>query len=80
MCGRSSRIAILQALLSLLRFANMQRYTSWRFGIADQHTLNASLMHACRWSEVSARTGGHQKTEARPTTMGTSHLIELTSP
>jgi len=41
-----------------------------RFGIADQQTLNASLMQACRSSAVSADALEAKKASASASAMG----------
>ncbi|MGB6350384.1 MAG: hypothetical protein WBG10_10190 [Pseudolabrys sp.] len=45
--------------------------------MAAQHTLNASPMHACRSSDVSATAAGHKNATREKAAIGKNILIEL---
>ena len=66
-----------QAGLSRLRFSIKQTNTSWRFGIADQHTLNASPIQAPRSSEVSATAAEHKKALINAAVTGITAFIDV---
>jgi len=77
LCGcRYWFITARQAELSLLLLLSRQRNTSLRFGMAAQHTLNASPMQACRSSVVSATAAGDKRTIAKTIVAGTSAFTE----
>jgi len=66
-----------QAGLSRLRFSIKQTNTSWRFGIADQHTLNASPIQAPRSSEVSATAAEQKKALTKAAVTGITAFIDV---
>ena len=62
-----------QAGPSWLLFSTMHAVTRSRSGMADQHILNASLIHACRSSGVSATALAVSNTET--TVMATKDFM-----
>ncbi len=75
-CACLSKTARQPSLMWLL-FVTRHWSTSSRFGIASQHTLNASLMQACLSSAVSATAAGHKNATSETAAIGKNILIEL---